>query len=88
LPFSGFDECLVKLEVAQFDDGRGRCLVCAKTFCTMYMAKRHYLEVHCIDAVKCQLCGAQFNNGRYRDDHLRRTHKITKRMLKDMSAAP
>jgi hypothetical protein len=43
----------------------------------MYMAKRHYQEVHCVvnaDAYKCQLCGAQFNNGRYRDDHLRRTH--------------
>jgi hypothetical protein len=56
----------------------------------MYMAKRHYQEVHCVvnaDAYKCQLCGAQFNNGRYRDDHLRRTHKITKRMLKGMRAS-
>jgi uncharacterized C2H2 Zn-finger protein len=40
--------------------------------------------VHCIATVKCPLCGAQFNNNRYRDIHLRRTHKITKEMQKEM----
>jgi hypothetical protein len=50
----------------------------------LYKAKRHYSEIHCFGLEKCRICGAQFKNGRYRDEHMRRRHGITKKMLQNM----
>ncbi len=73
----------IDMAVTQLEDGQGRCLVCAKSFSRVSEARRHHREVHSgPDRFEdCQLCGAQFRNRRYRDEHLKRKHGITKKML-------
>jgi hypothetical protein len=80
------EENPLKLGVVQLADGQGKCLVCLKSFCNLYKAKRHYREVHCGGAVmeKCSVCGAEFKNRRYRDTHMKRRHGISKKMLDEM----
>jgi len=82
----GDDEPLEQLGVVQMDDGQGRCLVCSKSFINIYKAKRHYREVHNDGGYleNCRICGAQFKNQRYRDEHMKRRHGVTKKMLDNM----
>ena len=76
----------LQLGVVQMDDGQGRCLVCSKSFCNIYKAKRHYKEVHCSTGVpvSCKLCSSQFSAQRYVDEHMKRNHGISKKMLANM----
>lgn len=84
--FSGYfyEEAPLELGVVQLDDGQAKCLVCSKTYCNLYKAKRHYSEIHCVGLERCRICGAQFKNQRYRDEHMKRRHGVTKKMLQNM----
>ena len=76
----------LQLGVVQMDDGQGRCLVCPKSFCNIYKAKRHYTDVHCKDGIlmTCKLCNSKFSTQRYVDEHMKSNHGISKKMLANM----
>ena len=69
------------------EDGSVRCLTCGKTVSSMRSARRHYHLVHSTNKedrqLCCQICHKTFAVESYLDDHMRRTHKITKSMLKN-----
>ena len=66
-------------------DGSVQCLTCGKTLSSMPSAKRHYSLVHekNMERVSCQICPRTFAAESYVDDHMRRSHGITKKMLKN-----
>jgi len=66
-------------------DGSVQCLTCGKTLSSMPSAKRHYNLVHekNMERVSCQICPRTFAAESYVDDHMRRSHGITKKMLKN-----
>ena len=67
-------------------DGSVQCLTCGKTLSSMPSAKRHYNLVHeknPENRVSCPICSRTFAAESYVDDHMRRSHGITKKMLKN-----
>ena len=69
------------------EDGMVRCLTCGKSLASMRSARRHYHLVHSTNKedrqLCCQICHKTFAVESYLDDHMRRTHKITKSMMKN-----
>lgn len=66
-------------------DGMVQCSTCGKTLSTMQSARRHYHLIHAkdtIDMATCPICQKQFSGKSYADDHMRKTHKISKKMWK------
>ena len=66
-------------------DGMVQCSTCGKTLSTMQSARRHYNLIHAkdtIDMATCPICQKQFSGKSYVDDHMRKTHKISKKMWK------
>lgn len=66
-------------------DGMVQCSTCGKTLSTMQSARRHYNLIHAkdtIDMATCPICQKQFSGTSYVDDHMRKTHKISKKMWK------
>ena len=66
-------------------DGTVQCSTCGKTLSTMQSARRHYSLIHAkdtIDMVKCPICQKPFAGTSYVDDHMRKTHKISKKLWK------
>ena len=66
-------------------DGMVQCSTCGKTLSTMQSARRHYNLIHAkdtIDMVKCPICQKPFAGTSYVDDHMRKTHKISKKLWK------
>ena len=83
--FVGFDDPgLVGL--VPMEDGMVRCLTCGKSLASMPSARRHYNLVHANnkdDRISCQMCHRTFAAESYVDDHMRRVHGISKKMLKN-----
>jgi uncharacterized protein with PIN domain len=83
--FVGFDDPgLVGL--VPMEDGMVRCLTCGKSLASMPSARRHYSLVHANnkdDRISCQMCHRTFAAESYVDDHMRRVHGISKKMLKN-----
>ena len=72
--------------LAPMDDGRFRCLSCAKTFTAVANARRHVKEKHQeqnAESFQCHLCTATFRVQRYYHDHLSKKHDISQKMIKN-----
>ena len=77
---SQYDQWLMPLQ-----DGRMKCLVCAKEFTTRWNARTHYREFHSglkEMTVSCYLCSKIFRNKRYCNQHLRSVHGNFQRIKK------
>ena len=84
--FIGLDDPGI-IGLVPMEDGSVRCLTCGKSVSTMRSARRHYHLVHSTNKedrqLCCQICHKTFAVESYLDDHMRRTHKITKSMMKN-----
>merc|ERR1719362_2016761 len=80
--FIGLDDPGI-IGLVPMEDGSVRCLTCGKSVSTMRSARRHYHLVHSTNKQDSQICHKTFAVESYLDDHMRRTHKITKSMMKN-----
>ena len=66
------------------DSPSGRCLDCGKHFTDYYNARRHWDLMHSGTAIRpdtmsCRVCGKQFKQRQYLNNHLRLAHNIYQR---------
>ena len=77
--------CDLVFGVSRLADGGAMCLTCGRQFSNPGNANRHVHDVHMEPkcSFACHICGKSFSKARGRADHLLRTHKISKQMLKE-----
>ena len=70
-------------------DGRVTCLICGKELATVQSGTRHYALKHQDNQpANCQICKKEFKNKLYRDDHYRKTHKLSATVMKNTIKPP
>ena len=67
-----------------FDGEKYVCLDCGYKFSFKGDGQRHIRNIHTPQPVSyCHICQRGFRTQLYRDDHLRKTHGITQKMMKE-----
>ena len=70
-------------------DGRVTCLKCGKTLSNVHNGKRHFQTTHQPNQpARCKVCKKLCKNKQSRDAHLRITHGLTPKQMKNIIPAP
>ena len=70
--------------LARTEDGRVTCLKCFQSFSSMSNGERHYKSKHMeLAKVRCKFCPRIYKTIHSLNEHLRRTHGLSKKMLKN-----
>jgi len=75
--------------LAQLPDGRVTCLICGKTLSNVANGKRHYSTSHQPNQpARCKICKKLCKNKQSRDAHLRQSHGLTPKLMRNIIQPP
>ena len=75
--------------LAKLSNGRVQCLQCGKELASLRSGNRHFALAHQVNTpAQCQICKQSFKNQLYRDDHYRKTHKLSATVMKNTVKPP